>query len=59
MFVIMHFHDHSMHKSLFPGAREGILIILFIEAIIAMERLRVVYAFFCRQASLTNTPLVA
>ena len=37
MFVIMHFHDHSMHKSLFPGVRRGILIILFIEAIIAME----------------------
>ena len=37
MFVIMHFHDHSMHKSLFPGVRNGILIILFIKAIIAME----------------------
>ena len=37
MFVIMHFYDHSMHKSLLAGVREGILIILFIEAIIAME----------------------
>ena len=58
MFVIMHFHDHSMHKSLFPGAREGILIILFIEAIIAMEWLLVVYAFFCSLASLKIIPFV-
>ena len=46
MFVIMHFHDHSMHKSLFTGVRVGILIILLTEAIVAMVSLRVIFAFF-------------
>ena len=36
MSVIMHFHDHSMHKSLFPGVRGGILIILLTKASIPM-----------------------
>ena len=36
MFVIMHFHNHSMHKSLFLCVREGILIIILIKTIIPM-----------------------
>ena len=59
MLVIMHFHDHSMHKSLFLGVREGILVILLIEAIIAMVWLRVVYALFGSLASLKIILLVA
>ena len=49
MFVIMHFHDHSMQKFLFLGVRECILIKLLIEATIP---LRVVYVIFGSLASL-------
>ena len=59
MFVIMHFHDHSMIKSLFLGVRVGILIKLLIETTIPMVRLPVFYALFGRLASLKIIPLVA
>ena len=59
MFVIMHFDDHFLQKSLFPGVREGILIKLFIEATIPMVRLRVVYPLFGSLASLKIIPLDA
>ena len=52
MSTAMHFRDHSMHKTLFPGVREGLLIIFLIEAILPMEWLRVVYALFGNLASL-------
>ena len=55
----MHFHDHSMQKSLFLGVREGILIKLLIEATIPMVLLRVAYALFGSLASLKIIPLVA
>ena len=42
----VHFHDHSLQKSLFLGFRGGILNKIFIEATIPMVRLRVVYALF-------------
>ena len=58
MFVIMHFHDHSMQKSLFLGVREGILIKLLIKATIPMG-LRVVYALFGSLTSLKIIALVA
>ena len=59
MFVVVHFHDHSMKRSLFLGVREGILIKLLIEATIPMVRLRVVYALFGSLTSLKIIPLVA
>ena len=55
----MHFFDHSMHRPLCPCVREGILVILLIEDIIAIARLRVVYALFGSLASLEIIPLVA
>ena len=55
----MHFHDHSMQKSLFLGVREGILIKLLIKATTPMVWLRVVYALFGSLASLEMIPLVA
>ena len=55
----MHFHDHSMQKSLFLDVGEGILIKFFIQAIISMVWLRVVYALFGSLASLKIIPLVA
>ena len=59
IFVIMHFHDHSMQKSLFLRVREGILIKLFIEATTPMVWLHVVYGLFGSLASLDIIPLVA
>ena len=59
MFVIMHFYDHSMQKSLFLGVREGILIKFLIEATIPMVWLRVAYALLGSPASLKIIPLVA
>ena len=55
----MHFHGHSMQKSLFLGFREGILIKLLIKATTPMVWLRVVYALFGSLASLEMIPLVA
>ena len=45
MFVIMHFHDHCMGKPLLLGVREGILIMLLIEAILPTVRLLVVLPY--------------
>ena len=55
----MHFFDHSMHRPSCPCVREDILIILLIEDIIPIVRLRVVYALFGSLASLETIPLVA
>ena len=59
MTTTMHFCDHSMHKPLSLGVRQGFLIVLLIEAIIPMARLRVIYSLFGSLASLKNIPLVA
>ena len=59
MSAAMHFFDHSTHKPLCLCVREGILIILLIEDIIPIARLRVVYALFGSLASLEIIPLVA
>ena len=59
MSAAMHFLDHSMHSPLSLCIREGILIILLIEGIIPIVRLRVVYASFGSLASLEIIPLVA
>ena len=56
--TVIIFHNHFMRKSLFPEVREGILVILLIEATIPMSWLRVVYTLFCSLASLKITPLV-
>ena len=45
-FVIMHFHNQSIRKTLFLGVREGILITLLIEPILLMIQLRVHFAIF-------------
>ena len=60
MSAAVHFLDHSMHRHLCLGVRESILIILLIEGIIPIVRVRVVYyAVISSLASLEIIPLVA
>ena len=51
----MHFLDHSMRKRLRLGVRDGLLIVLLIEAILLSVRLLVVLAIF---GSLTSLKII-